>query len=81
MKKNHLHTRFIKYLAEKYSEELEEVRPEDPEDFFSDKMMDDIENKEKADEVEDDEVLDELLEEYRNLKLKYDSKIHNRKRK
>ena len=89
MKKNktHLHTTFLKYLLEKYSQELpdEETNVSDKtlEDEFDeiingkDEVQDEIEND------EEDENIENLVKEYQLLekihKLKSNGRVYKRK--
>jgi hypothetical protein len=86
-KKTHLHTTFLKYLLEKYSQELpdEETNVSDKtlEDEFDeiingkDEVQDEIEND------EEDENIENLVKEYQLLekihKLKSNGRVYKRK--
>ena len=89
--RKHLQTDFIKFIIEKYSNEGQDL----PEDEIEE-PSDDIETKRKIrkmneledDEVEteeepseDDKIIDELLNEYKRLKKKYENhRVYNRRK-
>ena len=91
-KKKHLHTNFIKFIIEKYSQELPEeetnVSNRKLEDEF-DKIINgqEVEKDEVQGEIEkdeDDENIDNLVKEYQLLekkyKLKNDNRIYNKRK-
>jgi len=80
MKKNYLHTSFIKYLIEKHTEEDVEVQPDELEELQPEESTHYIPDDEKDDQVEDDEVIDKLLIEYKKIKSEYDNRLSNKKR-
>jgi hypothetical protein len=74
MKKRHLHTRFINFLIEKNSHD---------EEIESEELLDKEEPEETIETpedeyIDDDEVIDKLLTEYRKTKAKYEN-IRNKK--
>jgi len=74
MKKRHLHTRFINFLIEKNSHD---------EEIESEELLDNEESEETIETpedeyIDDDEVIDKLLTEYRKTKAKYEN-IRNKK--
>jgi len=99
-KRNHLQTKFMKFLIEKHTKDdpyYDIPSPEEDEerelkkkkktpklipiDYEEVEEEDDEENDDEYDEerAEDDEVIEKLLNEYRNLKKKHESKLHQRK--
>ena len=96
-KRKFLHTDFIKFILEKYSEEGQELPDEDEVEFPDEentdelrkkkiKKLNEFEDEEEPvdDEESDDEIIDELLNEYKRLKKKYESKsnrIHIRRKR
>ena len=88
MKKRKLiQTDFIKFILEKYASQgqaqgqgLPDDEVEIPDEEGSElrrkkiKKMNEIEDEEEPIEGEDDEIIDELLNEYKRLKRKYESK-------
>lgn len=88
MKKRKLiQTDFIKFILEKYAsqgqaqgQELPDDEVEIPDEEGSElrrkkiKKMNEIEDEEEPIEGDDDEIIDELLNEYKRLKRKYESK-------
>ena len=87
-KKRLIQTDFIKFILEKYASQEQaegqdipddeiEKPEEDPTQLKRKKIrkMNEIEDEEEpADGNEDDEIIDELLNEYKRLKKKYESK-------
>lgn len=88
MKKRKLiQTDFIKFILEKYASQgqaegqgLPDDEVEIPDEEGSElrrkkiKKMNEIEDEEEPIEGDDDEIIDELLNEYKRLKRKYESK-------
>lgn len=94
-KRKFLHTDFIKFILEKYSEQGQDL-PDDEVEFPDEenpdelrkkkvKKLNEFEDEEPIDDEEsDDEIIDELLNEYKRLKKKYESKsnrIHIRRKR
>jgi hypothetical protein len=88
MRKNkNLHTSFIKFLLEKYSDDTQRL-PDDEEEVPNNKKhlrrLEEDEIEEPIDDEpidSDDEIIDKLLNEYKRLKKKHENnKIHNRRR-
>jgi hypothetical protein len=95
-KRKFLHTDFIKFILEKYSEQGQDLPDEDEVEFPDEenpdelrkkkvKKLNEFEDEEPIDDEEsDDEIIDELLNEYKRLKKKYESKsnrIHIRRKR
>jgi len=85
--KKHLHTNFIKFIIEKYSQEL----PEEEIDFPKRKLEDEFDEifngqEVKKDEVQneiekdddDDDNIENLVKEYKSLEKKYNLKSNDR---
>jgi len=90
MKKN-LHTSFIKFLIEKYTDETEKEPQQEHEGKTKDKenliKMSEIEDEEEddwlplPDDDDEEDNIQELLKEYKRLKMKSENnKIFNRRR-
>ena len=91
-KKKHIHTNFIKFIIEKYSQEL----PEEETNVSNRKLEDEFDKIINGQEVEKDEVqgeiekdedhenIDNLVKEYQLLekkyKLKNDNRIYNKRK-
>jgi BioD-like phosphotransacetylase family protein len=85
MKKKHLETNFIKFIAEKYKKEIQEL-PDEETNVSNKEIVDEfdeiINNKEiKKDEVQDeteneDDLLEDLIKEYNQLQKKYKLKTN-----
>ncbi len=85
-KRRHLHTNFIKFILEKYSQEL----PDEETNVSNRKLKDEFDEiingqEVKKDEVqdeiekdEDDDNIDNLVKEYRLLEKKYKLKSNGR---
>ena len=94
--KKHLHTRFVNFLIEKYDEDPERIEDEEipsdwdglPLDFDEDEPQQepepesDEENEDVDDEeVNDDEVIDKLITEYKKVKNGYVRLVNKKKRR
>jgi len=92
--KKHLHTRFVNFLIEKYNEDPEMIEDEDFSDEWEQLPLDhdededeprrNTEEDEKSNEdegINDDEVIDKLVNEYRNIKKGYDKLVQKRRRR
>lgn len=98
-KRKNLHTNFIKFILEKYSEQGQSLPDDDEVDRpegeaqpsklkkkISVRKMnefdeEEIQDEEDIHEFEDDEIIDELLNEYRKLKKKYENNRFRYRRK
>jgi hypothetical protein len=93
MKRKFLHTDFIKFILEKYSQEGQEMPDDEVQSPIEDeeqqqirknkvKSIKEFEDEETDDEPAEDEVLiDELLNEYKRLKKKYENNKFRQRRK
>jgi len=92
--KKNLHTSFIKFLLEKYTDETQRLPQQEPEDEVEPtrmkvRKMNELEDEEEPQEPlpdEDDEggvdEIQELLNEYKRLKKKNENnRLYNRRRK
>lgn len=90
--KKHLHTNFLKFIVEKYNEEIQEL-PEEETNCPDEKLVDEFdeimgygeeEEEEENDEVQgeeetpesDDESVDALIKEFRSLQKIYKTKTN-----
>jgi hypothetical protein len=96
-KKKNLHTSFIKFLLEKYTDETQRLPEEETEAnslrrnkvrrLEEDEIEVPIDNDDEIIDDEepidsDDEIIDELLNEYKRLKRKHgNNKIYNRRKR
>lgn len=96
-KRRHLQTDFVKFIIEKYSNlpeedvEVDEDENDEPQQKSYRKKLkqlnefeddDNVEVQDEDEPSEDDEIIDELLNEYKRLKKKYENnRISNRRRK
>lgn len=100
-KRRHLHTDFIRFILEKYSNEGQDL-PEDeipiPDDDESEdpelrknrkiKLLKELDDEVQGQDEEEpqsdekgDEIIDELLNEYKRLKRKYESSKFRKRRR
>ena len=91
-KRQHLQTDFIKFIVEKYSNQGQDL-PEEEIDGEEDekvgirklKKMNELEDEldgEDDEVTQDDELIDELLNEYKRLKKKYENnRVYNRRKR
>lgn len=89
MKKRHLQTNFIKFLIEKYENEIKELTDEETnipnekivDDFDKiingDEAQEEIEDEVQEEPEKDDENIDDLIKEYRLLEKKYKLKSND----
>lgn len=71
MKTKHLQTEFIKFIMDKYSNEIKDENeiPEDDKDLESEDNL-----------IDEEDLIDELLTEYKKLKKHYENnRIHYKK--
>jgi hypothetical protein len=85
--KKHLHTNFLKFIVEKYNEEIQE-HPEEETNCPDEKLVDEFdeimgygeEEEEENDEVQDEEEtpesVDALIKEFRSLQKIYKTKTN-----
>jgi hypothetical protein len=71
-KKKYLHTNFIKFLVEKYNKEIQNEEKDLPED----KTIGESEELEN-DESEEDEPIEDLIAEYKDLYKKFEDKKYD----
>jgi hypothetical protein len=78
MKKKHLHTRFINFLIEQQHSNQEDIESQNLHET-DDTEEENLESDESEDvsSENDDEIIEKLLTEYRNVKRKYEN-IRNR---
>lgn len=94
MKKRHIQTNFIKFIIEKYSNDQEpqiEIDDEDeieiPEEETEEteksqsKKVDAQKEVEDLEGTEDDDIIDELLQEYKKVKKQYENRRLSNRRK
>ena len=90
-KRKFLQTDFIKFILEKYSDQVQSDIEEPIEDDETKELRNQKLKKKPLNEVEDgepieddevdDEIIDSLLNEYKRLRMKYEnSRIHNRRK-
>lgn len=85
-----LHTNFVKFLVEKYKEELQDIPDEAQEEIENeDDLIDEVQpqaQEEQEDEIqnEDEDDFDKLVREYNELQKKYttrkNGRIHNKRK-
>lgn len=92
-KRKHIHTNFIKFIVEKYSkpkkdEDIdkpdteEDIDLENEEEPNKNKIKVEDEDNYEEEEDEEDEIIEKLLNEYKNIKGKYEhNRIQNKRRK
>lgn len=71
-KKKYLHTNFIKFLVEKYNKEIQDEEIDLPEDEIID-QNEESENEENG----EDEPIEDLIAEYRDLYKKFEDKKYD----
>ncbi len=96
MKKRHIQTNFIKFIIEKYSNDqetqihiededeiqIQEEEPEKPMKPQTKKTDKDIEEEdEDLEGNKDDDIIDELLQEYKKVKKQYENRRLSNRRK
>ena len=91
-RKKFLHTNFVKFLTEKYKEELQEIQDEAQDEIENDEdLIDEVQPQVQAQEEQEDETqnededdFDKLVREYNELEKKYNKKkndrIHNKRK-
>jgi hypothetical protein len=90
-KRKFLQTDFIKFILEKYSDQVQSDIEEPIEDDetrelrnqkLKKKPLNEVDDEEPIEDDEvDDEIIDSLLNEYKRLRMKYEnSRIHNRRK-
>ena len=85
MKKGtHIQTDFIKFIIEKYSKQ-ERIKDEDEEtkesEIQDEEELEEQDEKEEPVKVDEDEVLEKLINEYKKVKWKYEnSRIQSRRK-
>jgi molybdopterin converting factor small subunit len=97
MKKRHIQTNFIKFIIEKYSNDQEpqtdieddeeiQIQDEEPEKPLKTQTKKTDRELEKEDEdlegTNDDDIIDELVQEYQKIKKAYENRrLHNRRKR
>lgn len=97
MKKRHIQTNFIKFIIEKYSNDqepqtdieddeeiqIQEEEPEKPMKPQTKKTDMDLEDEdEDLEGTNDDDIIDELVQEYQKIKKAYENRrLHNRRKR
>jgi hypothetical protein len=97
MKKRHIQTNFIKFIIEKYSNDQEpqtdieddeeiQIQDEEPEKPLKTQTKKTDRELEKEDEdlegTNDDDIIDELVQEYQKIKKAYENRrVHNRRKR
>ena len=96
MKKRHIQTNFIKFIIEKYSNDQEpqidtededeiEIPEEETEETEKTQSKKVVKDAQKEDEdlegTEDDDIIDELLQEYKKVKKQYENRRLSNRRK
>ena len=71
-KKQYLHTNFIKFLVEKYNKEVKDEETDLPEDKITNK-----DEETDNDENDDDEPIEDLIAEYKDLYKKFEDKKYD----
>ena len=93
-KRKFLHTNFVKFVTEKYKEELQNIRDEAQEEIENEEdLIDEVQSQvqaqaqeEQEDEIqnEDEDDFDKLVREYKELEKKYNKRknggIHNKRK-
>lgn len=93
-RKKFLHTNFVKFLVEKYKEELQEIPDEAQEEIENEEdLIDEVqpqvqaqaqEEQDKETQNEDEDDFDKLVREYNELQKKYttrkNGRIHNKRK-
>jgi|688.fasta_scaffold2353345_2 hypothetical protein len=97
MKKRHIQTNFIKFIIEKYSNDQEpqidieddeeiQIQDEEPEKPMKPQTKKTDKDLEEEDEdlegTNDDDIIDELVQEYQKIKKAYENRrLHNRRKR
>ena len=97
MKKRHIQTNFIKFIIEKYSNDQEpqtdieddeeiQIQDEEPEKPMKPQTKKNDKDLEEEDEdlerTNDDDIIDELVQEYQKIKKAYENRrLHNRRKR
>lgn len=66
--KQYLHTNFVKFLVEKYGKKVQDKETDLPQDESE------IDDKETNDDDQEDEPIEDLIAEYRDLYKKFEDK-------
>lgn len=83
-KKKFLHTNFVKFLVEKYKEELQDIPDDAQEEIENDEdLVDEVqlqvqEEQEEENQNEDEDDFDKLVREYNELEKKYNKRKNGR---
>lgn len=76
-KRKHLQTNFLKFIIEKYNQEIQNEIDDEETNLSNDELIDDIDDMEEPKKIkvnindDDDLNVDELIEEYNKLTNKY----------
>ena len=82
-----LHTNFVKFLNERYKEELQDIQDEAQEEIENDEdLMDEVpqvqsqaqDEQEDETQNEDDDDFDKMVKEYKELEIKYNKRKNDR---
>ena len=81
-RKKFLHTNFVKFLVEKYKEELQEIQDEiENDEDLIDEVQPQVQaqaQQEPEEEIQDEDDFDTLVKEYNELEKKYNKRKNGR---
>lgn len=78
-----LHTNFVKFLNERYKEELQDIQDEAQDEIENEEdLIDEVQpqaQKEQEDEIQnEDDDFDKMVKEYKELEIKYNKRRNDR---
>ena len=78
-----LHTNFVKFLNERYKEELQDIQDEAQDEIENEEdLIDEVQpqaQKEQEDEIQnEDDDFNKMVKEYKELEIKYNKKRNDR---